>query len=129
MKKSKKKAAKKAVKKAASKKKTVSKISAAPVNKSGIIPLMDRVIISPTMPETTTSFGLIIPDTAEKEKAETGVVVAVGPGKMGDDNMLIPVGVSVGDQVLFEKYRAEEVKIHGKTYVIVSEEYILAILK
>lgn len=129
MKKSKKKASKKPAKKAVLKKKVVSKKAAAPVNKTGIMPLGDRVIISPTLPETTTSFGLIIPDTAEKEKAETGVVVAVGPGKMGDDGMLIPVGVSVGDKVLFNKYGFDEVKVHGHEYYIVSEQNILVILK
>ncbi len=129
MKKSKKKVVKKPAKKTVSKKKNVQAKVAAPANKSGIIPLADRVIISPTLPETTTSFGLIIPDTAEKEKAETGVVVAVGPGKMGDDNMLIPVGVSVGDKVMFNKYGYDEVKVNGKEYYIVSEQNILAILK
>jgi chaperonin GroES len=128
MKKSKKKVVKKAAKKAAPKKKAVSNKITAPVNKSGIIPLADRVIISPTMPETTTSFGLIIPDTAEKEKAETGVVVAVGPGRIGDDNMLIPVGVMVGDKVMFNKYGYDIVKVNGKEYYIVSEQNILAIL-
>jgi chaperonin GroES len=124
-----KKAKKKSPKKAAPKKKAAVKKVMAPTNKTGIVPLADRVIIEPTLPETTTSFGLIIPETASKEKPETGVVVAVGPGKIGDDNMLIPVGVSVGDKVMFNKYGYDEVKVHGKEYYIVSEQNILAILK
>lgn len=128
MKKSKKKAAKKPAKKASNKKKVAVAKVAAPANKSGITPLGDRVVISPTIPETTTSFGLIIPETASKEKPETGVVVAVGPGRMGDDNMLIPVGVNVGDKVMFNKYGYDEVKVNGKEFYIVSETNILAIL-
>lgn len=141
MKKSKKHVPKKAgkvVKKAA--KKIVSK-KAAPANyrlrrspanggdKSGVTPLGDRVLISPTVPESVTSFGLIIPETVDKEKPETGVVVAVGPGRVGDDNMLIPVGVSVGDHVMFDKYNNEKIKINGTEYYILTEQYILAILK
>jgi chaperonin GroES len=128
MKKSKKKIVKKAAKKVA-KKKAPAKVAAPKIqNKSGVMPLADRVVIDPSMPETTTSFGLIIPDTASKEKPETGIVVAVGPGRIGDDNMLIPVGVMVGDRVMFNKYGYDEVKVNGKEYYIVSESNILAIL-
>ncbi len=123
-----KKAAPKKTNKTAAKKSAVAKKPTAPANKSGVTPLGDRVLISPIVPESVTSFGLIIPETAEKEKPETGVVVAVGPGKIGDDNMLIPVNVSVGDRVMFNKYGYDEVKVDGKEYYIVSESNILAIL-
>jgi chaperonin GroES len=125
---SKKKSVKKAVKKAA--KKSVSKSVSKPVvhNKSGITPLADRVVIEPTLPETVTSFGLIIPETASKEKPETGIVVAVGPGKTADDGSHVAVGVEVGDKIMFNKYGYDEVKVNGKEYYIVSEQNILAIL-
>ncbi|HEV8677235.1 MAG TPA: co-chaperone GroES [Candidatus Paceibacterota bacterium] len=91
-------------------------------------PLADRVVIEPTAIETTTSFGLIIPETASKEKPETGIVVAVGPGKTADDGSHVAVGVSVGDKIMFNKYGYDEVKVNGKEYYIVSEQNILAIL-
>jgi len=126
MKKAKKKTAKKTVTKKASHK----KVAAVKVvsNKSGVTPLADRVVIDPTAPESVTSFGLIIPETASKEKPETGIVIAVGPGRVGDDNHHVPVGVSVGDKVMFNKYGYDEVKVNGKEYYIVSETNILAIL-
>lgn len=128
MAKSKKKVQKKAIKKVA--KKSASKaVSASKVqNKSGITPLADRVVVDPTIPESVTSFGLIIPETASKEKPETGIVVAVGPGKVADDGSRVAVGVSVGDKIMFNKYGYDEVKINGKEYYIVSEQNILAIL-
>ena len=125
MKKAKKKVAKKSAKKASKKPAAVKVIA----NKSGVTPLADRVVIDPTVPESVTSFGLIIPESASKEKPETGIVIAVGPGRVGDDNHLIPVGVSVGDRVMFNKYGYDEVKVNGKEYYIVSEQNILAILK
>lgn len=127
MKKSKKKAVKKPMKaaKKSSPKAAVSKMFVQ--NKSGVTPLADRVVVVPTAPETTTSFGLIIPDTANKEKPETGVVVAVGPGKV-EDGVRTPVGVSVGDKIMFNKFGYDEVKVNGKEYYIVSEQNILAIL-
>src|ERR1043166_640408 len=75
-------------------------------NKVGLVPLGDRVLVKPLTPEeagTTTSFGIIIPDTA-KEKPEQGRVVAVGPGKKNDDGKVLPLSVKVGDKVMFSKY-------------------------
>lgn len=120
-------APKKAAKPAAKKPAAASKPMAS-ANKSGVTPLADRILISPTVPESVTSFGLIIPETVDKEKPETGVVVAVGPGKMNDMGAIVPPGVSVGDRVVFEKYHQTEVKVNDTTYYIVSEANILAIL-
>lgn len=93
----------------------------------GVVPLGDRVLVKPLPPETVTSFGIIIPDTA-KEKPEQGVVVAVGPGRRGDDNDLVPVGVQVGDTVMFSKYGFDEIKVAGVEYYILPESSILAVI-
>ncbi len=95
--------------------------------KAGLMPLGDRVLVTPHAAETVTSFGIIIPDTA-KEKPEQGVVVAVGPGRRGKNGEFIPVGVKVGDKVLFSKYGFDEVKVNGTEYYLIREENILAIL-
>ena len=73
-----------------------------------IKPLGDKVVVKPLSPEemgSVTAFGIIIPDTA-KEKPEQGKVVAVGPGKWNEDgDARLPVSVSVGDKVMFSKYK------------------------
>ncbi|MEK7107381.1 MAG: co-chaperone GroES, partial [Patescibacteria group bacterium] len=77
-----------------------------------IRPLADRVLVKPEENSDEKSpSGIIIPDTAQKEKPARGEVIAVGPGKIGDDNELIPVSVKVGDTVMFSKYGYDEVKI------------------
>ena len=103
----------------------------AKVNKKiSVMPLADRVLVKPEGDnDERTASGIIIPDTAHKEKPERGVVVAVGPGKRGDDNELVPVAVKVGDTVMFSKYGFDEVKIEDEDYYIVSEASILAIIK
>lgn len=98
-------------------------------NKTGVTPLGDRVLIKPILPESVTASGIIIPETVDKEKPEQGIVVAVGPGKLGDDNVIVPVNVHVGNKVMFSKYGYDEVKVAGVEYYIVSEQNILAILK
>lgn len=95
-----------------------------------IQPLGDRVVVRPEdSADEKSPAGIIIPDTARKEKPERGIVVAIGPGKRGDDNELIPVSVKVGDTVMFSKYGFDEVKIDDKDYYIVAESNILAIIK
>jgi chaperonin GroES len=96
-------------------------------SKVGMTPVGDRVLVKPTPQDTVTSFGIIIPDTA-KEKPEQGVVVAVGPGRRGENNALVPLGVNVGDKVLFSKYGYDEVKVGGVEYYLLREESILAVL-
>ena len=94
-------------------------------------PLGDRVIVEPHNEHEhggKTKGGLYIPETASKERPEQGVVVAVGPGKMGEDGKRLPMGVKVGDTVLFTKYGPDEVKLDGKEYYILSESSILAII-
>ncbi len=98
--------------------------------KVGIMPLGDRVLVSPEV-ETheKTASGIYIPDTAKKEKPERGEVIAVGPGKRGDDNELIPIAVKVGDTVVFSKYGYDEVNIGDEEYYLISESNILAVIK
>jgi chaperonin GroES len=92
------------------------------MNKLGIKPLADRVLIEPAAAETKTSSGIIIPDTA-KEKPQKGTVVAVGAGTK--DN---PITVSVGDSILYGKYAGTELQHEGKDYLIMKENDILAIV-
>ncbi|ETN93873.1 co-chaperone GroES [Zhouia amylolytica] len=87
-----------------------------------IKPLADRVLIEPLAAETTTSSGIIIPDTA-KEKPQKGTVVAVGPGTKDE-----PLTVKVGDSVLYGKYAGTELKLEGNEYLMMRESDILAIV-
>ena len=97
----------------------------------GIIPLGDRVLLklADTTEEKSGKFGIIIPETIDKEKPEQGKVVAVGEGRRDRSGALIPMSVKVGDTVIFSKYSYDEVKSAGEEYVMVKEENILAIVK
>lgn len=98
-----------------------------------IKPLADRVVVRPLTDEEAGSVsvsGIIIPDTAKKEKSEQGVVVAVGAGKWDEDGeKRLPLEVKVGDKVMFSKYGYDEIKLGDTEYYIVSESNILAIIK
>ncbi len=97
-----------------------------------IRPLGDRAVVRPLTDEeagTVSASGIIIPDSAKKEKPEQGIVVAVGEGKWDEDGeKRIPMDVKVGDKVVFSKYGFDEIKSDDKNYFIVGEASILAVL-
>ena len=94
-----------------------------------IKPLSDHIVIEPISQEEKTKSGIILPDTAEKEKPEQGKVIAVGPGRLTDDGKRIPSEIKKGDIILFKKYGPDEIKVGDKEYLIAREEDILAILE
>lgn len=91
-------------------------------------PLEDRVIIEPIKEEEKTKSGIILPETASKEKPEQGKIVAVGPGRY-EDGKRIAMDIKVGDRIIFSKYGPDEIKIDGKDYLIAKSSDILAIIK
>jgi chaperonin GroES len=89
------------------------------------VPLGERVIVKPIEQEQTTRGGIVLPDTA-KEKPQEGEVVAVGPGRMGDDGQRIPMELSKGDRVVYSKFAGTEYKDGDEEYLILRESDILA---
>ena len=85
-------------------------------------PLADRVLIEAAPAEEKTASGIIIPDTA-KEKPLKGKIIAVGPGKVDE-----PMTVKKGDSVLYGQYSGTEIKLDGKTYLIMRESDVYGII-
>ena len=92
-----------------------------------IRPINDRILVLRIAEEQKTAGGIIIPDTA-KEKPQEGKVIAVGPGKIGDDGKRVPLEVKKGDRVLFSKYAGTDIKIDGVEHVFMREDDILGVL-
>ena len=94
-----------------------------------IIPISDHVLIEPIKGEEKSKGGILLPQTAEKERPEQGKIIAVGPGKKDETGKIIPLEVKPGDKVLFTKYGPNEIKVDDQEYLIAKEEDILAILE
>lgn len=93
-------------------------------------PLFDKVLVTSSSKEETTASGLVLPDTASKERPEQGTVIAVGPGRYDEDGeKRIPMSVKVGDKVVFKKYSPDEVKVEDKEYLVLSESDIIAVIE
>lgn len=90
-------------------------------------PLGDRIVVQPGEPEEVTKGGIILPDKAQKKPRE-GKVVAVGPGKLLDDGRRAPIGVEVGDTVIYSEFAGTEVRLKsGDEYVILDTDSVLAV--
>lgn len=91
-------------------------------------PLADRVMVKPHEVETKTPGGIVIPDTADKDKPIQGTIIAIGAGKYVDGKML-PLQVKVGDKVLFGKYAGTNIKLDDQEYLVMREEDVMAVVE
>lgn len=90
-------------------------------------PLGDRVLVAPIKEESTTSFGLVLPDTAQGQGAVArATVLSTGDGRY-ENGSLIPVAVKEGDEVYLSKYGGLDVEVDGKDCIIVSERDLIAV--
>ncbi|MCL5009125.1 MAG: co-chaperone GroES [Patescibacteria group bacterium] len=71
-----------------------------------IKPLGDRILVKQLSSEEVTKSGIVLPETADKEKKAQGTIVALGNGEE-----LKTLGLKVGDVVVFGKYAGDEVEM------------------
>ena len=93
-----------------------------------LMPINDHIVVK-AVAEEKSAGGIILPETADKERPERGEVIAVGPGKMLENGSRAPLSVKIGDVIVFKKYSPDEVKIGEEEYLVIREDDILAIMK
>lgn len=94
-----------------------------------IKPLNDFIVLKPLSREQVTASGIILPDTADKERPESGEVVAVGPGKTKDNGERETMEVSPGQKVMFKKYSPDEIKIDNEEYLVIRMDDVVGIIE
>jgi chaperonin GroES len=91
-------------------------------------PILDKIVVERLEAEEKTAGGIVLPDTA-KDKPQEGKVIAVGPGKVLDSGKIREPEVKRGDRVIFGSYAGTEVKIEGKSFLILSDSEVLAVVE
>lgn len=91
-------------------------------------PLYDRLVVEPREAESKTAGGIVIPDTADKDKPMRGKVIAIGNGKYIEGKMQ-PLQVKVGDEILFGKYSGTNIKLADKEYLVMREEDVMGVIE
>ena len=92
-----------------------------------IKPLGDRIVVRVVDEEKITSGGIHLPDIAAK-KSQEAEVVTVGPGSLNAKGERIPMGILVGDRVVFVRYAGTEIEREEETYLVLRENDILAVI-
>ena len=93
-----------------------------------ITPLSDKIVLLP-IDEGEQQYGnIIIPDMG-KEKPEIGKILAVGPGRISTNGVLIETKLKVGQTIIVPKFGTQTVVTEGETYIIASENDVLGIIK
>ena len=81
-------------------------------------PLGKRVLVKKLEEQSTTSSGIIIPDSA-KEKPSQGEVVSVS-SEVSE--------LAKGNKVLFSKYSGNEVSLDGNKYLVIDVDDVFGII-
>ncbi len=91
-----------------------------------ITPLSDRVLLRPVEQDKITASGIILPDSANKERPTLYEVLSVWPGRIDKHGIEIKTDLKKWDRVISGQYSGDDVKVGDTTYKIVAFEYILA---
>lgn len=86
-----------------------------------LVPTGDRIVVAPDVRADRWPSGLHIPDVADDDaRAQTGTVLAVGPGRRD---------LAPGDRVLYRRWGGTEVTLGGRDRLILWPRDVFALLE
>lgn len=89
-------------------------------------PMGDRLLIRPIKEEKKTKAGLILSSGDESmDNTQTAEIVAVGPGKRGYTGEYTPLGLEVGQKIMFVKGTGMKILIEGEDLLLIQEDAVL----
>jgi chaperonin GroES len=86
----------------------------------------NNVIIEPIEPDNVANGGIVIMYDLNITH-HRGVVVDIGPGRIGKNGNTVPMTVKAGDVVLYPLKGGVNINIDGKSRVVIKEDEIFAI--
>jgi len=95
-------------------------------------PVNDKIVVKPkeNKQEERTAGGIILPDTVQDGTLIEGEVVAASDGMYSATGTMIPLVVSEGDTILYNKNAQKaEHKIDGEDYILMSVNEVMSIVK
>ena len=94
-------------------------------------PVNDKIVVKPNEnKEEMTSGGILLPDTVHDGTLIEGEVIAASNGMYSATGTMIPLVVSEGDTILYNKNaQKQEHKIDGETYILMSVNEVMSIVE
>ena len=90
-------------------------------------PIGELILIKRDAAPTESAGGIIIPATAH-EYTLTATVLAVGPGRWGDDGKRVPIQVKPGERVMVRsKYVGKEIERDGEKLIFCKEDDVVGV--
>lgn len=93
-----------------------------------IRPLPGQILVKPHEKETTTSYGIELPNDGN-ERPTYGTVVAVSAPHVNERGVTLDCPVSEGDVVAFHSYGGQEVELNDERYLLVPFDKVFAVLE
>ncbi len=91
-------------------------------------PVNDKIVVKTmSKEEEVTEAGILLPDTVDQGKLMEGEVVAASEGMYSAQGTLIPLVVSKGDTILYNKHA--QLHDYDDNHVIMSVNEVLSIVK
>lgn len=85
-------------------------------------PVGDRVLVRPVeQQEEKTESGIVLPDTATKERQQTAEVVSVGDSAEAN--------VSEGNLVVFARYSGTEIRLDNESHMVLNSDELLGVVE
>jgi len=94
-----------------------------------ILPLSDSVVVRSLENQGAPGLGGLFISGASRETSILGVVTEVGPGRRDAAGDLIPVSISVGDHVIFDKYSGTVLTFEGNRWNVLRADEILCVVR
>jgi len=92
-----------------------------------IKPHLNYVVVDIQKEGSKSEGGIFIPEIARQMPTQ-GKVLAVGPGRITESGTRIPIGIDVGDTIIYEGYAGTKITHEGKDYLIIRDVDIKAII-
>ena len=95
-------------------------------------PVNDKIVVKPKedKQDNKTASGIILPDTVQDGALIEGKVVAASDGMYSATGTIIPLVVSEGDVILFNKNaHKSEHTIDGEEYILMSVNEVMSIVR
>ena len=95
-------------------------------------PVNDKIVVkeSEANKEEKTASGIILPDTVKDGGLIEGKVVAASDGMYSATGTIIPLVVSKGDTILYNKNaHKSEHTIDGETYILMSVNEVMSVVR
>jgi len=85
------------------------------------------------MPKEQSAGGILIAKS-NNNREQTGVIISMGPGKIGPDGLPVPIDLKRGDHVIITGYAGLEIRDQSMSctaegeYIIIREEDVLFVM-